>query len=63
MGWGNPLESNIRRRIAHGSGVRAAQFNARPNQFNPTPAMRKQMGKFQRMLAKRGGAPAGLFRR
>jgi signal recognition particle subunit SRP54 len=61
----NPQILNARRRqrIAKGSGVGVAELNNLLNKFFQMQQVMKKMGKFQKMMAKMGGAAPGMFRR
>jgi len=60
----NILNARRRLRIASGSGVKVSEVNSLLQRFNQMQQMMKKMGKFQKMLARFGGAPPpGLFRR
>jgi signal recognition particle subunit SRP54 len=58
------LNARRRLRIANGSGVKVSEVNTVLHRFAQMQQMFRQMGKLQRMLAKRGGVPPpGLFPR
>ncbi len=59
----NPALLNARRRqrIAKGSGVAVAELNTLLNRFAQMQQMMKKMGKFSKMMARVGGASAGLL--
>jgi signal recognition particle subunit SRP54 len=59
----NILNAKRRARIAKGSGVTVAEVNNLLNRFNQMQQMMRKMGKFQKMMAKRGGPPPGMFGR
>jgi signal recognition particle subunit SRP54 len=60
----NILNARRRIRIANGSGVKVSEVNNLLNRFNQMQAMMKNMGKFQKMMARMGSAPfPGKFRR
>ncbi|HOC56130.1 MAG TPA: signal recognition particle protein [Verrucomicrobiota bacterium] len=56
------LNARRRQRIAKGSGVTVTELNTMLNKFAGMQQMMKKMGKFQKMLARMGGSPAGLLR-
>lgn len=49
------LNARRRQRIARGSGVSVAEVNNLLNRFSQMQQMMKKMGKFQKMMMKRGG--------
>ena len=57
------LNASRRKRIAKGSGVSVAELNTLLNRFTQMQQMIKKMGKFQKMMARMGGAPGMLPRR
>src|SRR3989442_1222361 len=61
---GNPhiLNAKRRQRIAKGSGVSVTELNTMLNKFAQMQQMMKKMGKFQRLMARAGGAVPGMFR-
>lgn len=60
----NPAILNARRRqrIAKGSGVTVTELNQMLNKFWQLQMTMKKFGKFQKMLARRGAPPPGMFR-
>src|SRR5256712_5280821 len=61
----NPQILNARRRqrIAKGSGVSVTELNTLLNRFSQMQQMMKEMGKFQRLMAKMDGPKPGQFQR
>ena len=57
------LNASRRKRIAKGSGVTVAELNTMLNRFYQMQQMMRKMGKFQKMMARMGGAPPGLLGR
>jgi signal recognition particle subunit SRP54 len=57
------LNARRRQRIAKGSGVSVTELNTMLNKFAGMQQMMKKMGKFSKMMARMGGAPASLLRR
>jgi len=57
------LNARRRQRIAKGSGVTVTELNTMLNKFAGMQQMMKKMGKFQKMLARMGGGPAGVVRK
>ncbi len=59
----NPQVLNARRRlrIAAGSGVKVAELNTLLQRFTQMQQMMKKMGKFQKLMARRGGLPPPGF--
>jgi signal recognition particle subunit SRP54 len=58
----NILNAPRRRRIAKGSGVTVADLNTMLTQFYQMQQMMKNMGKFQKMMAKMGGGAASMLK-
>src|SRR5881397_1485832 len=56
------LNAKRRIRIAKGSGVTVTEVNGLLNKFNQMQQMMKKFGKFQRLMARAGGAVPGMFR-
>jgi signal recognition particle subunit SRP54 len=56
------LNARRRQRIAKGSGVTVTELNTMLNKFNQMQQVMKKMGKFQKMIARMGGA-GGLLPR
>jgi signal recognition particle subunit SRP54 len=57
------LNAKRRQRIAKGSGATVTELNTMLNRFSQMQQMMKKMGRFSKMMARMGGAPAGLLRR
>lgn len=57
------LNASRRKRIAKGSGASVAELNTLLNRFTQMQQMMRKMGKFQKMMARMGGAPPGMFGR
>jgi signal recognition particle subunit SRP54 len=57
------LNASRRKRIAKGSGVSVTELNTLLNRFNQMQDAMKKMGKLQKMMARMGGGPPGMFRR
>ncbi|MBU6399903.1 MAG: signal recognition particle protein [Verrucomicrobia bacterium] len=57
------LNARRRVRIAKGSGVSVAELNNLLNRFSQMQQMMKKMGKFQKLMARMGPPPPGMFRR
>jgi signal recognition particle subunit SRP54 len=55
------LNAKRRQRIAKGSGVSVAELNTMLLKFNEMQQAMKKMGKFKKMMARMGGATAGMF--
>jgi signal recognition particle subunit SRP54 len=56
------LNAKRRVRIAKGSGVQVAEVNNLLNRFNQMRDAMKNMGKFQKMMARMGGMPGAKGR-
>jgi len=57
------LNARRRMRIAKGSGVQVSEVNTLLNRFNQMQQMMKKMGKFQKAMARMGGALPGMLGR
>jgi signal recognition particle subunit SRP54 len=57
------LNASRRKRIAKGSGVSVTELNTLLNRFSQMQDAMKKMGKLQKMMARMGGAPPGMFGR
>jgi signal recognition particle subunit SRP54 len=57
------LNAKRRMRIAKGSGVPVSEVNNLLNRFTQMQQMMKKMGKFQKMMARMGGAMPGMLGR
>jgi signal recognition particle subunit SRP54 len=57
------LNAKRRQRIAKGSGVSVTEVNTMLNKFAQMQQMMKNMGKFQKMMAKMGGGVPGMLRK
>lgn len=57
------LNASRRKRIAKGSGVSVAELNTLLNRFSQMQDAMKKMGKLQKMMARMGGGPPGMFGR
>jgi len=56
------LNAKRRIRIAKGSGVTVTDVNSLLNKFSQMQQMMKKFGKFQKMIARAGGAVPGMLR-
>jgi signal recognition particle subunit SRP54 len=57
------LNASRRKRIAKGSGVSVTELNTLLNRFSQMQDAMKKMGKLQKMMARMGGGPPGMFGR